>query len=396
AAQAAVKGQIAQITAQQKQLNDTYGDTENKQKSLTGQLRQLKQELSLLEAAGEEGSQQFQELTLRAAKLEDQIGDTRERVRVLASDTFKFDAAVGAVSTLASGFEVAQGAAALFGSESEALNEVIAKTTAVTAIANGVREIADTLTGQSAVKLAVLGAAQKAYNVVVGNSTGALKIFRIALASTGVGALVAGLGVLIAYFDDIKDAINGTSNSTRAYAKAVEESRSKTAEAIVTVQEVGNAFDLAKQGVISKEEALLTYNEKLGESLGTQNDFNAAEKRFVLASGAYVKSAQLRATAQSLIAEGAALAAEAATVTGDEALSTLETIDIYAGKIGNAFNDVLTLGLLDLSEGEEKRAAAVKESAKVRVSAEKQAEADRLFAIGEGIVKEAEELEKRA
>jgi hypothetical protein len=396
AAQAAVKGQIAQITAQQKQLNDTYGDTETKQKSLTGQLRQLKQELSLLEAAGEEGSQQFQELTLRAAKLEDQIGDTRERVRVLASDTFKFDAAVGAVSTLASGFEVAQGAAALFGSESEALNEVIAKTTAVTAIANGVREIADTLTGQSAVKLAVLGAAQKAYNVVVGNSTGALKIFRIALASTGVGALVAGLGVLIAYFDDIKDAINGTSNSTRAYAKAVEESRSKTAEAIVTVQEVGNAFDLAKQGVISKEEALLTYNEKLGESLGTQNDFNAAEKRFVLASGAYVKSAQLRATAQSLIAEGAALAAEAATVTGDEALSTLETIDIYAGKIGNAFNDVLTLGLLDLSEGEEKRAAAVKESAKVRVSAEKQAEADRLFAIGEGIVKEAEELEKRA
>ena len=396
AAQAAVKGQIAQITAQQKQLNDTYGETETKQKSLTGQLRQLKQELSLLEAAGEEGSQQFQELTLRAAKLEDQIGDTRERVRVLASDTFKFDAAVGAVSTLASGFEVAQGAAALFGSESEALNEVIAKTTAVTAIANGVREIADTLTGQSAVKLAVLGAAQKAYNVVVGNSTGVLKGFRVALAATGVGALVAGLGALIANFDKIKDAINGTSNSTRAYAKAVEESRSKTAEAITTVEEVGNAFELAKQGVISKEEALLTYNEKLGESLGTQNDFNEAEKRFVAASGAYVKSAQLRATAQSLIAEGAALAAEAATVTGDEALSTLETIDIYAGKIGNAFNDILTLGLLDLSEGEKKRAAAVKESAKVRVSAEKQAEADRLFTIAEGIQKEAEEVEKRA
>jgi hypothetical protein len=396
AAQAAIKGQIAEVNAQQRQLNDTYDKTETKQKSLTGQLRQLKQELSQLEQAGKENSDEFEKLTLKAAKLEDQIGDTRERVRVLASDTFKFDAAVGAVSTLASGFEVAQGAAALFGGESEALNEVIAKTTAVTAIANGVREIADTLTGQSAVKLAVLNAAQKAYNVVVGTSTGVLKAFRVALAATGVGALVAGLGVLIAYFDDIKDAINGTSNSTRAYAKAIEESRSKTAEAIVTVEEVGNAFELAKQGVISKEEALLTYNEKLGESLGTQNNFNDAEKRFVQASGAYVKAAQLRATAQSLIAEGAALAAEAATVTGDEALSTLETIDVYAGKIGNAFNDILTLGLLDLSEGEKKRAAAVKESAKVRVSAEKQAEADRLFAIAEGIQKQVEEEEKKA
>lgn len=396
AAQAAIKSQIAEVNNQQRQLNDTYDKTETKQKSLTGQLRQLKQELSQLEQAGKENSDEFEKLTLKAAKLEDQIGDTRERVKVLASDTFKFDAAVGAVSTLASGFEVAQGAAALFGGESEALNEVIAKTTAVTAIANGVREIADTLTGQSAVKLAVLNAAQKAYNVVVGTSTGVLKAFRVALAATGVGALVAGLGVLIAYFDDIKDAINGTSNSTRAYAKAIEESRSKTAEAIVTVEEVGNAFELAKQGVISKEEALITYNEKLGDSLGKQTDYNTAERIFREKSGAYVKAAQLRATAQSLIAEGAALAAEAATVTGDEALSTLETIDVYAGKIGNAFNDILTLGLLDLSEGEKKRAAAVKESAKVRVSAEKQAEADRLFAIAEGIQKQVEEEEKKA
>lgn len=396
AAQAAVKGQIAQITAQQKQLNDTYGETETKQKSLTGQLRQLKQELSLLEQAGEEGSQQFQELTLRAAQLEDQIGDTRERVRVLASDTFKFDAAVGAVSTLASGFEAAQGAAALFGGESEQLNEIIAKTTAATALANGVREIANVLTGQSAQKLAIEAAAQRAYSLVVGTSTGALKAFRIALAATGVGALVAGLGLLIAYFDDIKDAINGTSNSTRAYAKAIEESRSKTAEAITTVEEVGNAFELAKQGVISKEEALLTYNEKLGESLGAQNNFNDAERRFVAASGDYVKAAQKRATAQSLIAQGAALAAEAATASVEDQRGILEKAVAINNRIVALGADILTAGIFDISEKTKKINNDAAKAAQERVKNEKQAEADRLFEIANGINKEAELLENKA
>ena len=393
AAQAAIKSQIAEVNNQQRQLNDTYDKTETKQKSLTGQLRQLKQELSQLEQAGKENSDEFQKLTLQAAKLEDQIGDTRERVRVLASDTFKFDAAVGAVGTLASGFEAAQGAAALFGGESEALNEVIAKTTAVTALANGVREIATVLTGQSAVKLAVLSAAQAAYSVVVGTSTGALKLFRIALASTGVGALVVGIGLLIANFSKIKDAISGTSNTTRSFSKAIEESRNKTAEAITTVQDVGTAFELARAGVISKEEALITYNEKLGQSLGTQTDYNAAERRFVTASGAYVKAAQLRATAQALVAEGAALAAEAATVSGEEAKSTLEDIATFGNKAAAIYNDITTFGIFDFKEQADAENALIAENARKRVKTEKQAEADRLFTLAEGVNKEAELLE---
>lgn len=394
AAQAAVKGQIAQITAQQKQLNDTYGTTETKQKSLTGQLRQLKQELSLLEAAGEEGSQQFQELTLRAARLEDQIGDTRERVRVLASDTFKFDAAVGAVSTLASGFEAAQGAAALFGDESEALNEVIAKTTAATALANGVREIAAKLTGQDATKLGLLTIAQKAYGVAVGNSTGLMKGFRVALAATGVGALVAGLGLLIANFTKIKDAISGTSNTTRAFNAALEESRSKTAEAITVVTEVGSAFELARKGVISKEEALLTYNEKLGDSLGKQTDYNAAEKVFRDKSGAYVQAAQLRATAQALVAKAATLAAEAATISGEEATNFGEKIATFSADLVSGFNKLigsnLTAGVFKAER------IAVEENAKQRVKTEKERQAAEIQALAQSLTEQAELKENAA
>jgi hypothetical protein len=195
-------------------------------KTLTGQLRGLKQELAALESAGQEGTAAFNKLLISAAKLEDQIGDTRDRVRILASDTFKFDAAVGATQALASGFEVAQGAAALFGGESEDLQKSLLKVQAAIAVANGVQQIASLVTEQSAVKTAVLTAAQTAYSLAVGTSTGALKIFRLALAATGVGALVIGLVALYENFDKVKqfayNAIPGLESFANGVGKVVD------------------------------------------------------------------------------------------------------------------------------------------------------------------------------
>jgi hypothetical protein len=202
----------------------------NSGKSLTGQLRALKGELAQLEIAGQDGTAAFNQLLISAAKLEDQIGDTRDRVRILASDTFKFDAAVGATQALASGFELAQGAAALFGAENEDLQKAIVKITAATAVANGVQQIATLIKEESAIKTVVLTAATTAYNLAVGTSTGALKAFRLALAATGVGLLVVGLIALIENFDKIKDALSGTSDATRAFEAAQKSANAELAK----------------------------------------------------------------------------------------------------------------------------------------------------------------------
>lgn len=202
----------------------------NSGKSLTGQLRGLKAELAQLEIAGQDGTEAFNQLLISAAKLEDQIGDTRDRVRILASDTFKFDAAVGATQALASGFELAQGAAALFGAENEDLQKAIVKITAATAVANGVQQIATLIKEESAIKTVVLTAATTAYNLAVGTSTGALKAFRLALAATGVGLLVVGLIALIENFDKIKDALSGTSDATRAFEAAQKSANAELAK----------------------------------------------------------------------------------------------------------------------------------------------------------------------
>ncbi|WP_129714662.1 hypothetical protein [Pedobacter sp. SYP-B3415] len=50
---------------------------------------------------------------------------------------------------------------------------------------------------------------QLAYGLAVGKSTGSLKLFRLALAGTGIGAIVILIGMLIANFDSVKNAVTG-------------------------------------------------------------------------------------------------------------------------------------------------------------------------------------------
>ena len=197
---ARLRGEIDKLTKTQADNGKALQDNVGKTVTLSRQLRTYREELSRLEQQGKENTAQFQQIAVAAARLEDQIGDTRERVRVLASDTFAFDAAIDATNQLAAGFAVAQGTAALFADDNEELQEAIAKTGAALAILNGLQQINAFVTGQSAGKLALLSAGQKVYNVVVGTSTGLLAGFKVALNAIGIGAIVAGVFALVEAF----------------------------------------------------------------------------------------------------------------------------------------------------------------------------------------------------
>jgi len=218
---------------------------------LTRVLRGIKNELNLLEESGQGGTAAFRKLTLEAARLEDQIGDTRARVSNLASDTFKFDAAVQATQGLAAGFEIAQGAAALFGSENEDLQKVIAQTTAAMAIANGLQQISALLLEESKLKTFALTAAQAAYNGVISLTTGALKGLRLALAATGVGAIIVALGAVVAYWDEIKASITGV-NEEQEKLNATSQANLKAEQD--KLEAIGNQDEILKlQGKTERE-----------------------------------------------------------------------------------------------------------------------------------------------
>lgn len=181
-------------------------------KSLKAQLREMVAELARMKVAGQDNSQEFTELAQKAGALKDAIGDASAEVDRFASDTSTFDGLISAVSGLAGGYAVVQGAQALFGEESEELQKTLLKVNAAMAILQGLQQIQTVLQKESAA--ATLAStiatkaqtfAQTALTFVVGTSTGALKLFRIALAATGVGLLVVGIIALYEALQDSND-----------------------------------------------------------------------------------------------------------------------------------------------------------------------------------------------
>ena len=183
-----------------------------KTKSLKQQLKEMKLELSTMD----EGSEGFKELLAEAGKLQDKIGDLNQQVKNFASDTGKVDVALGGLSAVTGGFEAVTGAMGLMGTENKNLEKAMLRVQSAMAIANGVQQVQIALQKESAlmkgidsIKTTALTVATAIYTATVGTSTGAMKLFRIALISTGVGALVVGLGLLIANFDAVKNAVIG-------------------------------------------------------------------------------------------------------------------------------------------------------------------------------------------
>lgn len=186
-------------------------ETNAKDKSLKTQLRELKAELSALELAGKENTKEFLDASIAAGKLEDQIGDVSQRVRVLASDTKYIDAGVQAVTALAGGFAAAQGAAALFGSENEEVNKIIQKVTGAMAVLQGIQAIATALNKDSALSVLLFSRAQatatattEALAVAEGEqavattaATVATKSWTAALLTNPIFLIIAGLAALV-------------------------------------------------------------------------------------------------------------------------------------------------------------------------------------------------------
>jgi hypothetical protein len=353
-----------------KALNDqntAFDNLNKKGKTLTGQLRSLKNELSQLEVAGKGGTAQFRQLTLEAARLEDQVGDTRARVSNLASDTFKFDAAVQATQGLAAGFEVAQGAAALFGSESEDLQKSILKVQGAIAIANGVQQIANLLLEESKIKTLVLTNVQAAYGLVVGTTTGALKVFRLALAATGIGLLVLGVIALIQNFDKVKaalsNAIPGFKEVTQAIGSVID-----TIKEFVGVSDEADKAASAFESAAKKQSAAA---DAAVERIQRQIDIEKSAGRSTVELEIQREQAVINAN-RAIIADYVKKAGTISSLSEEEKLKAKE-VNAEAVK---AVQDA-SAKIIIIRNGVEREAAEkAEEAAKKRAEAEKKAAED--------------------
>ena len=228
--QSEAKDVAATINAQILQgVADAMAEMGNEAQKGAGKFKSLKQELRELKAqiaSGSLGAKEMREATLRAAELEDQIGDVSEKVRALASDTKYIDAAVTAMKGFAAAGAIAQGSMALLGSENEDLQKTMMKVQAATAVLMGVQEMATIVTGQSAAKTLFLDSAQKLATVssrVLGVTISA----SMAAATMGLSLVIGAIAALVVSMDDASDQADEKAKEAQ---KKQEEIRKKNEE----------------------------------------------------------------------------------------------------------------------------------------------------------------------
>lgn len=194
-------------------LQQSLQETETKSASLKAELRKLKEQLAQLP----EGSAEYNKIAKQAGEVSDKIGDINTRIKNLGSDTKNIDAVVQGTQALSGAFTVATSASALFGTENKELQETMLKVESAIGLTVGIQSIANALQKESALAIGLSTVATKIqtgaqiiYATVIGTTTGALKALRVALLSTGVGALVVALGFLV-------EKLLSSSKSTESY-----------------------------------------------------------------------------------------------------------------------------------------------------------------------------------
>lgn len=183
------------------------GQTTTALKSAEERLTEAKKAMLDLAMAGKQGSKEFRALAVEAGALKGKIESVEQTVDGLGKSANKIEVFTGAVQGIAAGFAIAQGTAALFAEGNEELQEALVKVQASLALLQGTEQAVQLLRKESAAGQALLTARTAAYNVVVGASTGALKLFRIALAATGIGLAVVAIGALVANWGKLTKAV---------------------------------------------------------------------------------------------------------------------------------------------------------------------------------------------
>ena len=236
--------------------------------SMRSGIRATREELAKMLLSGEANTAQLYKMAKAGGELTDAMGDASQAISVMASDTFPLDSMLQGVQSITAGFQVAEGAMALFGVENEDLQKTLVKLNALMAITSGLQELQNSLQKTSALSLGFNVVMQKAYTLAVGESTGAMKLFRLALISTGIGAFVVLLGVAVSAFMKWSESSSQASKNLKLLADVSKEANKNIEDERA---ELTKLVAIAKNENLSKEQrknAIKQINENYPEMLG--------------------------------------------------------------------------------------------------------------------------------
>jgi hypothetical protein len=220
-------------------FEDVYGEVQ----PLTGRIGELEDQLYQMAAAGQQGTQEFTQLAAEIGKMKKVIVDVDMAVDGMSGSMSQ--KLGGSIQGLAGGFELVQGTMGAFGVESAKVEEALLKVQSAMAISQGVQTIRESIPAfkalgatiaQTAVGQNILTGAQKLYNLVVGKSVGSMKTLKLAIAGTGIGALV----LVLVEVASAMDLFGESTEDAEAAQKKLEDQMARTAERMKYISELSN------------------------------------------------------------------------------------------------------------------------------------------------------------
>lgn len=299
--------------------------------SLKAQLREAQAEVAALSEKFGATSKEAVEAAKRAAELKDRIGDAKTLTDSFNPDA-KFAALTNSLSGVAGGFSAVTGAMGLLGSESEEVEQMILKVQSAMAISQGIQAVGESIDSfkqlgaviKSATVFQKLNSAattvaatvQRLFTGAVNTTAVSFNALKAAIVSTGIGALVVGLGFLISKLMASSEATKELTdkqkllNEELEYTKQLSEDNAKTIDYNTKI-----AIAAAKQRGASEKELLriqLDALEKKGKANAAEYEKikSSQDKEYNLTKEQNKRLQELRAENINLQREGNLLVAE--------------------------------------------------------------------------------------
>lgn len=261
-------------------------EAQNTLKSIKTRIREATSEVIMMSEKFGSTSKEALNAARHLAKLKDELADARQLADAFNPDQ-KFKLLTQSLNGALGGFTALNGAMGLLGVESENVQKQLLKVQSAMALSQGLNQI-----GDSILSFKTLG-------TTIVNTLG--KGGAIGLAIAGVTAL----GLAVAGVFSKKQ-----TEDAKAYKDTLKDFTSGAAEAQKQVNKVKDAFNDARLGIISKDDALKLYNDTLGKTIGGSKSINEAERMLANNAEAYVKITGWKAQANALLAISAQKSAE--------------------------------------------------------------------------------------
>jgi hypothetical protein len=318
-----------------------------------------------------EFSDQAIQAAQNVAAIRDEIEAANEQVQLFDPGA-RFQALTNAASAAAGGIAAVQGAMALFGGESEEVEKALLKVQSAMALSQGLSQLKD------------IGKVGDDLRTSFRGLTAGVNGFKKALITTGIGALVVAVGLLVTYWEDILGLVGGVGSEQKKLNEDTQKDLQANEDKLEAID--GQTNQLKLQGKSEKDILMLKQEQ-------TKEAIQSAEINLLNAKA--TKDAQVEASKRNkAILEGLI------RIVTVPIQAVLASIDLIGKAAGQEFNlmEKFTGGLAEIifnpDEVAEKGDATIKE-AENKLNQLKEKQAGFQLSI-EGINKEAADKAKAA